>query len=346
MYIPGDLKTLLKSLNMANTRYQDMVNDKIEVDPSVLAEDYTTDGYDTSTASLSSSLNEYIFENGRRYHAYYGTGKNPMPTDELEQDRLDIHHELMLRLMDGALHLAPLKNPHRILDIGTGTGIWAVDIAEQYSMAEVIGTDLSPIQPHWVPPNCRFEVDDAELDWTYKDNEFDLIHLRNVAQGIGKWDKVMGEVYRCTKPGGYAEMAEVSLPTNCDDDTAKPGNPTLKWCDAMTEAMDKIGRPFPSNAEQLTDKLEKAGFVDVKVKLYKQPVGLWPKDKKLKDVGGMALMTCESGFEAYGMQIFTKALGLETEEAKKICLDALEDVKKKTTHLYCNFWVAYGRKPE
>jgi methylase of polypeptide subunit release factors len=48
----------------------------------------------------------------------------------------------MLRLMDGALHLAPLKNPLRILDIGTGTGIWAVDIAEQYSMAEVIGTDL------------------------------------------------------------------------------------------------------------------------------------------------------------------------------------------------------------
>jgi hypothetical protein len=146
----------------------------------------------------------------------------------------------------------------------------------------------------------------------YRQNEFDLIHLRNVSQGIGKWDKVMGEVYRfvfpiviyrsrpntfisCTKPGGYAEMAEVSLPTNCDDDTAKPGNPTLKWCDAMTEAMDKIGRPFPSNAKQLTEKLEKAGFVDVKVKLYKQPVGLWPKDKKLKDVGGMALMTCETG---------------------------------------------------
>jgi len=26
----------------------------------------------------------------------------------------------------------------------------------------------SPIQPRWVPPNCRFEVDDTELEWTYR----------------------------------------------------------------------------------------------------------------------------------------------------------------------------------
>ncbi|KAI5792114.1 S-adenosyl-L-methionine-dependent methyltransferase [Pyronema domesticum] len=285
---------------------QNQEGEKIEVDPSVLADDYASDGYNTSTASLTSSLNEYIFENGRRYHAYYGTDKNPMPTDDLEQDRLDIHHELMLRLMDGELHLAPLNNPHRILDVGTGTGIWCIDAADKYPSSEVIGTDLSPIQPQY-----HFEVDDAELDWTFKDNSFDFIHLRNVAQGIKNGTT-------CTKPGGWCEMAEVSLPTHCDDDTAKPGNPTLKWCDAMIEAMEKINRPFPSSVQQLTDKLEKAGYVDVNTRC----------------------------FEAYGMQIFTKALGLGTEEAKKICKDALEDVKKKSTHLYCCFWVAYGRKPE
>jgi hypothetical protein len=39
--------------------------------------------YDTSTASLTSSVNHYIFENGRRYHAYFGTEKNLLPTDEV-----------------------------------------------------------------------------------------------------------------------------------------------------------------------------------------------------------------------------------------------------------------------
>lgn len=33
----------------------------------------------------------------------------------------------------------------------------------------------SPIQPSWIPPNCKFEVDDAETDWTYPSDSFDLI---------------------------------------------------------------------------------------------------------------------------------------------------------------------------
>jgi len=62
---------------------------------------------------------------------------------------LDLHHAVMSLLLDGKLHLAPLDAPQRILDIGTGTGIWAIDVADEYPMAEVIGTDLSPIQPRW-----------------------------------------------------------------------------------------------------------------------------------------------------------------------------------------------------
>lgn len=80
-----------------------------------------------------------------------------------------MHHELMLHLFDGSLHAAPVgKNPQRILDVGTGTGIWAIDMADQHPSAEITGTDLSPIQPSWIPPNCRFEVDDMELPWTFR----------------------------------------------------------------------------------------------------------------------------------------------------------------------------------
>ena len=70
--------------------------------------------------------------------------------------------------MKGRLHQAPIgDNPQKILDLGTGTGIWAFDMAYAYPRAEILGIDLSPIQPGWVPPNCKFEVDDMELDWSY-----------------------------------------------------------------------------------------------------------------------------------------------------------------------------------
>ena len=44
--------------------------------------------------------------------------------------RLDMMHHIYLLLLQGKLHQAPLENPQRVLDIGTGTGIWAIDFAE------------------------------------------------------------------------------------------------------------------------------------------------------------------------------------------------------------------------
>ena len=59
--------------------------------------------------------------------------------DELqaEKDRMDIYHTMFLTARHQQLHHAPLVKPPpesdepcRVLDVGTGTGIWAIDMAE------------------------------------------------------------------------------------------------------------------------------------------------------------------------------------------------------------------------
>ena len=40
-------------------------------------------------------------------------------------------------------------------------------MADDFPSAEILGTDISAVQPSWVPPNCKFEIDDAQLDWTF-----------------------------------------------------------------------------------------------------------------------------------------------------------------------------------
>ena len=40
-------------------------------------------------------------------------------------------HHIYSMLLKGELIRAPVTNPQRVLDIGTGTGIWAIDYAEQ-----------------------------------------------------------------------------------------------------------------------------------------------------------------------------------------------------------------------
>lgn len=43
---------------------------------------------------------------------------------------MDLLHHIYNLILDGEIHIAPIKDPQRVLDIGTGTGIWAVDFAE------------------------------------------------------------------------------------------------------------------------------------------------------------------------------------------------------------------------
>jgi hypothetical protein len=88
---------------------------------------YQTDHSSTRTTSLSSSVRDHTFENGRRYHKFR-EGRYAFPNDEGEQEREDMKHAMIVNLCGGKLHFAPIgNNPQNIIDLGTGTGIWCMD---------------------------------------------------------------------------------------------------------------------------------------------------------------------------------------------------------------------------
>ena len=67
-----------------------------------------------------------------------------------ELDRLDVAHQMLKICLGDKLYLAPIGDEKgRVLDIGCGTGIWAIEFADQHPSADVLGTDLSPTQPTW-----------------------------------------------------------------------------------------------------------------------------------------------------------------------------------------------------
>lgn len=134
------------------------------------------------TQSVRSSVYDFKYENGRRYHAFR-EGTYFFPNDEPEQERMEIQARAMRLASGSLLHHCPVRNPQKIIDMGTGTGIWAIEAGDTYPSAEVFGCDLSPIQPDWVPPNVKFLVDDIEDSWTWPDNHFDLIFSRLLVSG-------------------------------------------------------------------------------------------------------------------------------------------------------------------
>ncbi|KAF2756164.1 S-adenosyl-L-methionine-dependent methyltransferase [Pseudovirgaria hyperparasitica] len=93
-----------------------------------------------STRSLRSEDLSVVNENGRAYpnDTFF------MPCDSQEQTRLSILHRVFLNALGGQLTTAPLPSTiERILDVGSGSGDWAVAIALEYPGAEVVAVDLA-----------------------------------------------------------------------------------------------------------------------------------------------------------------------------------------------------------
>ena len=241
------------------------------------------DSIASSSTSLNSSITKYQYENGRRYHAYQ-SGKYSFPNDERELNRMDIEHHNQRLQLDGRLHICPLVDPKEVLDLGCGTGIWVVDMADEYPTAQVVGTDLSPVQPTWVPPNCRFDVDDFELDWTFGDDRFDMIHEQFLLGSVSSYPELFKKVYTALKPGGWFEVIEMEAGTFSDDGTVVKDSACNRWGELLSEAFAKLSKPIVpvDNFEVL---LKQAGFANVNCQIMKRPINDWPKNPKMKEIG-------------------------------------------------------------
>jgi hypothetical protein len=120
--------------DLENSAAVQQAQNQIDIDSGADAQSITSaseSGYETDTlgsasTSLASGVRDYAFENGRRYHKFR-EGTYNFPNDDSEQEREDMKHSMMVNLCQ-TLHFAPLgDNPQQILDMGTGTGIWAIE---------------------------------------------------------------------------------------------------------------------------------------------------------------------------------------------------------------------------
>ncbi|KAI9772568.1 MAG: hypothetical protein M1839_002450 [Geoglossum umbratile] len=305
---------------------------------------YEDDSDASFTTSISSSVRAYRNEHGRRYHAYKD-GSYAFPNDDIENDRLDLQHLIFLKTLDEKLHLAPIEQGlHNILDVGTGTGIWAMEFADRYPSARTIGTDLSPIQPNFVPPNLSFLVDDAEKEWSFP-HKFDYIHGRALLGSFGNWPRFFEQCFENLQPGGWLEMQDFVLPPTSEDGTLTPDHALYKWGHLMVEAADKIGRPMNATL-QFKRWMEEAGFVDVQEVDFKWPSNTWPKDPKYKEIGLWNYANLLEGLHGFTIALFTRALGWTDAEVEVFLPGVRDDMRNRKIHAYWPLFITFGRKPE
>ena len=316
-----------------------------------------------STISISAGATRQVFENGRRYcNAEYF-----LPDGEAERNRLTILHQLYMHLQEGRNSYAYIpSNATRILDVGTGTGEWAISTAERFRDAECIATDISSslCQTRKVPSNLFFELDDARLEWTYSE-PFDFIHMRGLAGAFTDWKSVYLNALRYLAGDGQLEVADLgpmihyrAAPTierpYTPTESRPPNNSYLNLFNAAClSAVRKAGiTGFEMEHILDTSLLRAAGFSIVKSKTEDVPLGASDnrhsaaKNKKSESMSRMALVAALEGLEAMSLRLLTQHLDWEAQDVKDLCEKVAEEVKDRKSEAFMRYCVVVARKVE
>lgn len=298
---------------------------------------------DSSRMSLESDMSTYRVENNRKYHTYRD-GAYWIPHDE-EALRLDIYaHHMFILTLNNNLFLAPIDNPKRVLDVGTGIGIWASDVADKFPGAEVIGSDLSPTFRATPAENLRFEIDDCCSEWVYPPNHFDYVHVRFLYASIADWPAFYKECFDHIAPGGYIEHSEPTPELISDDGSIAPGDVMHRCYELAVEGSQKFGKNFVI-APLIKNMVEDAGFVNVVGKQYKWPLGEWPVDRKLKEIGRWNMQHWLEGLDAWTLRLLTQHCGWTSDQVKAFTAQMRTSLMNPKHHAYQTISVVYARKP-
>lgn len=131
----------------------------------------------------------------------------------------------------------------------------------------------------------------------------------------------------------------------CDDDTLKPDDPVDGFLNNVKEGLARFGVDLLA-MEKNPDNVREAGFVNVEEKIFKVPVGVWPRNPKMKTVGLYNRSMIYDGLQGISMGPFTRGLKWTPEEVEVYLIGVRKALMNSSVHSYLPFHVTIGQKPK
>ncbi|KAI1435540.1 methyltransferase LaeA [Xylaria sp. CBS 124048] len=294
-----------------------------------------------------------------RWGRHYGTfrqGRYLLPCDDVECDRLDIMHKFFLvvaqstgTLLD-SLPSNKLPIQPKVLDLGCGTGIWAIDIADRlggHGNYHIEGWDLNMIQPEAIPPGVVFRRRDMEDPWDgVEPNSFDLIHMRTLNGSIENWHLLYSQVFKHLKLGtGRLEQVEIDWRPQSNSHPRELATSKLaEWSHRVHEGFARAGKKLDMDPNTRAI-LENIGFTDIEHQEIRIAFNPWEDQEERKEVARWFNLGLTQGLDALTFEAVINHLRFPEQDVRALIERVKEDICKREWRTYCTLHIYVARRP-
>ena len=266
---------------------------------------------------------------------------------ERELLRVMLQDRMITDVMGGVL--PEQENPaqfRHILDVGSGSGGWAIDVAKENSEASVVGIDISSRMVEYarnqaaeqgVAERVEFHVMDALRMLEFPANTFDLVNLRFGISFMRTWDwpRLIQEMQRVARPGGIIRLTD-------NDIHHQSNSPALRQLQEIgVHTLFRAGNLFTEEGSGLIDHLSRLltqyGCQQVQTKTYALEFQADMERTKLYyDDMAHAFQTTRP---------YIRKWGCEPTNYDDIYNEAIASIQQSNFHVIWHFLTAWGRKP-
>lgn len=257
-----------------------------------------------------------------------------LPKDMGEVNRLDFQHYMMRSALHGN-YAAPISAPESILDVGSGTGRWAIEMAQLFPAARVVGTDVAAPTSETntrelLPLNYSFQAGNILEGLPFPDASFDFVHQRYMIGAIpaDRWPDTVRELKRLTRPGGWIELVEAGI--------SRGGGSALQTVDRwVADVLARRNLNIHLGA-RLGEFLHGSELQDVTVREVPLPLGAYG--------GRIGVLVETDYFSAItAMRAPVLALGMASEDDYERTVQAAHEEVRKARCVF-PVYVAYARR--
>ncbi|KAF7374735.1 S-adenosyl-L-methionine-dependent methyltransferase [Mycena sanguinolenta] len=247
-----------------------------------------------------------------------------------DTERLDTVHTTIARYFGNELGPAPLNGlrPSKVLELGCGTGTWAIQAAKQFPGAQVVAVDQFPLPDRNLPPNMTFHQADLQK-LEFEDGTFDIVHARLVMVHVADGPGTLLRTSRLVKPGGLLLIEDLDAIS-----VTKAGGPaTRRFVHKYQEIQDGRGVDI-----ELARKIEAIitsfpDFSDIQVKKISIPFAANTSDEALNQLG---LVMKRAHTQIYGaIQHHLHDQGLTRELLHELEEEQQRDDNECVLDMYC-----------